>query len=79
MNFIYKSFRNYLSDIANWRSNAIAYKTVDFLTRNFVWFANLIKNSYNHGIYEVKKIGRGFKNLFKDVLIAFGIQQKGVR
>lgn len=77
--FISKSSRNYISDIINWRSDAIAFKTADFLRRNFVWVFNFIKNTYSHAVLELKKIKQGFIAFFNDVFKAAGLQVKGTR
>ena len=43
-----------------------------------MWVFNFIKTTFNHGVYEMRKIGRGFRTLYNDVLIAAGMHKKGI-
>jgi len=53
------------------RTDPFAFKTAEFVKRNF----NRIRSILSHGMYEMRKIGRGFRNLKKDVGYAMGLRK----
>jgi hypothetical protein len=65
-----ESFLEYLRDIRYARWDAIIFKSAEFLIRIF----NRVRHILEHGVYEVKKIGRGFKKLKSDVQFLFGVE-----
>lgn len=68
--FIVESFLEYLRDIRYARWDAIIFKSAELLIRTY----NRVRHVLEHGIYEIKKIVRGFKKLKNDVQFLFGVE-----
>ena len=72
LQFILINMGIYIKDIAFWRTDAISYKTAEFVKRNYNW----IKNMIGHLIIEVRHVIHGFKKFKNDVKFALGIRIK---
>ena len=66
--FTLNCIKEYILDICFMRSDPIAFKTAEFVKRNF----NSIRNTLNHLIYEMRKIKMGFRTMRSDIGFAVG-------
>ena len=70
--FTSSCFVEYLQDIINWRVEPISIKTAEFFKRN----NNRVKTTYNHALYEARKLKLGFQKLYADIMFAFGVNKR---
>lgn len=70
--FTSQCFVEYIQDILYWRVEPISIKTAEFFKRGY----NRFKTTYNHAIYEMRKIKEGFKKLWADIMFAFGVNRR---
>ena len=72
LQFMVNSLYEYLSDILHWRKEPIAFKTSEFVVRNF----NRGRALLAHLVHEVKQISKGIQKLKNDVMFATGVSRK---
>jgi len=63
MRFVSKSIFEYGQDIFFWRIDPVAFKTAEFVKRNWNWF----RTTCQHIVYEIRKIKQGFGRFKRDV------------
>mmetsp|Transcript_16605 Transcript_16605/g.28276 ORF Transcript_16605/g.28276 Transcript_16605/m.28276 type:complete len:305 (+) Transcript_16605:440-1354(+) len=72
--FMANSFVEYGFDLVLWRTDAISFKTVEFMKRNF----NRVRSTMAHLLYEVRKVKQGFGRFKRDILFFMGVQRKNI-